>query len=74
MFRKSMWEKIGGYDESMRLGYEDWEFWLRAVKNGYRVTVVSEPLFLYRKHGRSMVDGASEHQKEIINYIHNKNG
>ena len=30
LIRKQDWEELGGYDESMRAGYEDWEFWLRA--------------------------------------------
>jgi glycosyltransferase involved in cell wall biosynthesis len=29
LVRKQDWERAGGYDEAMRLGYEDWEFWLR---------------------------------------------
>jgi hypothetical protein len=24
MFRKSCWEQVGGYDEQMLVGYEDW--------------------------------------------------
>ncbi|KAN0019360.1 hypothetical protein ACTFIU_002568 [Dictyostelium citrinum] len=30
LFKKSMWKKIGGYDESCWFGWEDWDFWLRA--------------------------------------------
>ncbi|KAM9970388.1 hypothetical protein ACTFIR_002244 [Dictyostelium discoideum] len=30
LFKKSMWENIGGYDESCWFGWEDWDFWLRA--------------------------------------------
>ncbi len=34
LIRKSAWEKANGYDESMRIGYEDWEFWLRLGSLG----------------------------------------
>lgn len=27
-YKKEDWKKIGGYDENMHLGYEDWEFWI----------------------------------------------
>ncbi len=31
LYRKSLWQKLGGYDERMKLGLEDWDFWLRAA-------------------------------------------
>ena len=34
LIRKQDWETAGGYDEAMRLGYEDWEFWLRLGARG----------------------------------------
>src|SRR5580698_5215093 len=30
LFRRSVWEQNGGYDETMLQGYEDWEFWIAA--------------------------------------------
>ena len=72
LYKKEMWEDLGGYDENMKLGYEDWDFWYRATKNGYTITVLREPLFLYRKHGRSMVDRVIEHHQEVKNYILSK--
>ncbi len=30
MIRKTAWQAVGGYDETMRDGYEDWEFYLAA--------------------------------------------
>ena len=35
VFRKSMWESLGGYDPNVRC-LEDWEFWLHAIKKGGR--------------------------------------
>jgi len=48
MLRKKVWRDIGGYDESMRRGYEDWEFNIRLGDAGYFGAVVPKPLFHYR--------------------------
>ncbi len=39
LFRKSMWKDIGGYDEKMNDGYEDWDFWLSAAEHGYKIQI-----------------------------------
>lgn len=72
LFRKKMWEDIGGYEEEMKNGYEDWFFWLKATKKCYNISVISKPLFFYRKHGRSMVNEATEKHAEIVAYMHKK--
>lgn len=72
LFRKSMWEQIGGYDENMRLGYEDWDFWVRATQAGYKVKTIPECLFYYRKHGDSMITETTKHHQELHAYIKNK--
>jgi glycosyltransferase involved in cell wall biosynthesis len=45
---KAAWEEVGGYDESMRQGYEDWEFNIRLGLGGWRGVTVDQPLFHYR--------------------------
>lgn len=72
LFRKAMWSAIGGYDESMIKGYEDWDFWLRATKAGYNVKSVPRPLFYYRKHGTSLSTTAHAHHNDIVEYMRNK--
>lgn len=69
LFKKEIWENINGYDENMMLGFEDWDFWLRATKSGYKVSVIPEPLFYYRKHGPSMVNNALKNQEYIKKYM-----
>lgn len=70
LFRKECWEKVGGYDENMKLGYEDWEFYIRVCKLGWRVHVIQEPLFLYRQHTISMrVVALNNHDMDIKKYI-----
>ena len=70
MFRKECWEKLGGYDEQMKTGYEDWEFWIRLTSAGYIVHVIKEFLFHYRITSKSMLLTESEPNREtIVNYI-----
>jgi len=54
LIRRADWEAAGGYDERMRLGYEDWEFWLRLGERGRYGHRVGKVLYEYRKHGRSL--------------------
>lgn len=48
LIRRSVWSDVGGYDEGMRRGYEDWEFNIRLGLHGHFGTVVLKPLFHYR--------------------------
>ena len=72
LYRKKIWETIGGYDENMTIGYEDWDFWLRATQKGYNVITIPEHLFFYRKHGVSMVTNAIKNHNQIKQYMLNK--
>jgi glycosyltransferase involved in cell wall biosynthesis len=73
MFRKSCWESVGGYDERMKRGYEDWEFWIRITAKGWRVEVVKEFLLNYRVTEKSMfLTEAEPRRQEIVNYIMEK--
>lgn len=55
MFRKSLFETYGLYDESLR-SIENYEFILRLLQNGVTGLHVAEPLFVYFQHGSSMSD------------------
>src|SRR5258705_4411354 len=48
MFRKKDCISAGGNDESMRSGFEDWEFYIRLLKDGGTAFVIPEFLFNYR--------------------------
>ncbi|MGE3869583.1 MAG: glycosyltransferase family 2 protein, partial [Pseudorhodoplanes sp.] len=55
LMRKSAWERLDGYDEMMRDGYEDWDFNIRLGRAGYRGIVVPKPLYLYRVSNEGML-------------------
>lgn len=69
LIRKSAWTEARGYDESMRLGYEDWEFWLHLGSLGLFGRYVPKALFRYRKHGASLYDTARARHAEIVAHI-----
>jgi glycosyltransferase involved in cell wall biosynthesis len=54
MLRKTAWDAVGGYDETMREGNEDWDLWIRLTEAGFANGQIMEPLFWYRKHGVTM--------------------
>jgi glycosyltransferase involved in cell wall biosynthesis len=67
LVRKSAWKAVRGYDELMRKGMEDWEFWLVLAKNSHFGVRVSVPLFRYNRHGTTMVSETAKHSVEIRN-------
>lgn len=48
-FKKSDWKQVGGYDERMVSGREDWEFWINLIKVSKKEVVRLDYLgFFYR--------------------------
>ena len=48
LIRKAAWEAVGGYDQSMRDGFEDWEFSIRLAHAGFTAIELPKPLLSYR--------------------------
>ena len=72
MFRKSDWEKVGGYDESMKQGFEDWEFYIRLLSSGGIAYVIPEVLFNYRIRKNSTSIRANKIKYDLRRYVLNK--
>jgi glycosyltransferase involved in cell wall biosynthesis len=72
MFKKEDWNICGGYDESMRRGFEDWEFFIRLLKSGGNAQIIQEPLYYYRKRKNSTTNKANMIKYELLNYIYIK--
>jgi glycosyltransferase involved in cell wall biosynthesis len=54
LFRRQLVDEVGGFDESMRDGCEDWEFWIRVMEAGHRGAILPRALYRYRRRPDSM--------------------
>ena len=59
MVRKTSWQAVGGYDETMLQGYEDWEFYLRLSLAGYRAVEIPKYYYNYALATGGMLLGRS---------------
>ena len=51
VIRRAAYAGCGGFDESIRFGHEDWDFWLAMAKAGQWGYTIREFLQWYRKRG-----------------------
>lgn len=73
MVRKAAWRAVGGYDENMRDGYEDWEFYLRLALAGFSGRGVDKPLYNYRvAAGGMLFSKSSERHSELWRRMRSK--
>lgn len=74
IYRKSVWQNIGGYDEKMPvMGIEDWDFWLAISFKGFRFYYLKENCFEYRVLKDSMIHSlTTEKSEEVFQYIQKK--
>jgi glycosyltransferase involved in cell wall biosynthesis len=64
IFPRGVVDEIGPFDEQKRRA-EDWEFWLRAIFAGYRVTLQPRPLALYRWSSTSLSSDWTQMDAEV---------
>ena len=73
LFRRQDWEQVGGYDESLTYGWEDYDFWLSLLEMGRKVYRIPEVLFYYRVSADSMVRARPrQHKLETFTRIYHK--
>lgn len=74
VFRKTAWEKCGGYKEDMPFqGWEDWELWINMVENGFNFHYINEVLFDYRVAESSMISSINDapmKQRKLLTYVY----
>ena len=54
LVRRDLWARGGGYNISMKYGWEDWDFWLSLCEQEIRFVRIPEVLFHYRVREDSM--------------------
>jgi glycosyltransferase involved in cell wall biosynthesis len=72
VIRRQAWASCAGYDETMRHGFEDWDFFLSLVSDGGRVAIVPEPLIDYRTAPASSNVRSMDHRLELYGRIIDK--
>jgi len=69
VFRKESWERVNGYNQNMKEGYEDWNFWISICSAGYIWKCIREPLFFYRVRNNSMISKSRLYHEKLYRQI-----
>ena len=72
LFRKEALLSVGGYDQNMKLGFEDWDLWIALLKKGWAIKVVEEYLYNYSNTPNSRNKNALKNEVEIKRYLFEK--
>lgn len=74
IFRRTDFDRIGGYDESFVFGYEDWEFYIRLLAIGGYVYQDKARMFNYRIKDKNISHDAlaQKNVERIFNDIYKK--
>lgn len=74
------WKKdavaVGGFSEDMIMGREDWEFWIKMLKNGGEVVRLPFVGFYYRltSGSKRKKTGTNKNKQARIDYLNKKHG
>ncbi len=70
LVRRAVFDEHGVmFDPSMRSGYEDWEFFIRAMRRGLRGVSAGRCGFRYRRRAFSMVERSMREHELLIDQI-----
>lgn len=74
LYRKEDYLRVGGYDEQMHIGLEDWEFYIRLLNGDKKVFQISKPLFFYRikEMSRTVECNKDDKLKQVFMYVYKK--
>lgn len=67
VFRKAVYERVGGADESLRL-CGDWKLWAAMALTG-KVAYLAEPLNYFRSHGASVRSRTGRMNVDVMEYF-----
>jgi hypothetical protein len=69
LYRREVWEAVGGYRVGMRDGYEDWDFWLGCLERGFTPKRIPGFFFFYRVKPASMFTRAQAMHPRLVAQI-----
>ena len=65
VIRKSLFERVGLFDETMRYS-EDFDWFMRAREGGAAIVTIDEVALLYRQHEQNMTRGKSTSELNVL--------
>lgn len=71
-FHREVWKNVGGFDQALSWGNQDWDFWVGAVGQGFSWVYVPEIIYLYRTRRGTMCQSYEMRWPEISEYIYRK--
>jgi len=72
LVRRAVFESGLRFDPDFRVGFEDWDFWLGAAKNGFVGAPVRQNFLRYRKRPESMIAAAQRHYGQLTFQLREK--
>lgn len=71
ILRRAAWKRAGGYDETMRSGFEDWDFFLSLLETepDAAIGILPEPLLEYRTAAASSNIRSMEKRLELFRFL-----
>ena len=63
---KALWRRVGGYDEAMRRGAEDWDFNIRLALAGATGIGIPEPLLRYRVSAGGLLRSVTHRRYGVV--------
>ncbi|MBX6743577.1 MAG: glycosyltransferase [Acetobacteraceae bacterium] len=72
LVRREVFEAGARFDESLRAGFEDWDFWLQAAALGFAGRHLPASGFLYRRRPESMLAEAERQRPVLLEALRRK--
>ena len=72
LMKREVFNALGGFDEGMKSGFEDWEFWIRGALAEYKFWFEPESILFYRQHEDARSHQANLNATSIVDYIKTK--
>ncbi|MEZ5816106.1 MAG: glycosyltransferase [Hyphomicrobiaceae bacterium] len=72
LIHRRMLDESLRFDRAMNKGYEDWDFWLHAMENGFRGEYDRDLGLLYRKRPESMLSDSDLMKGDLVAAIRSK--